>query len=194
MNSSLVLPLLAALAMVAYSVWAARRRLQLSPEDSARAASVTFGFDDDERVQKWWLGVMYVGDLRPDVDYTSSAVTEARGLSGVQCGVGLSDRGRVSIVPMAALGALVQGRSSEPAMPLFLFSASPRVVLGIDAVSSHERLVRELKRGPRLRSSDGGMADYELIHIEAPELPAGATLWLDPAGARTLLATTGGGV
>lgn len=179
-------PILCLVALALYYVVYFKRRASAGPGGDSPASSLAFGFDPEERVVNWWLAVLYVGPLRPDVDDSSWVLAEVKGLRGQQCGVALSERGRVSVTPMSALGRAVYRSSSSGSKPIQLFSEQPRLTPGSEAFSEHLKLQKELGHAPRLRSSAGGVKAYELCHIVGPELPEGVTLWLDPAGATEL--------
>jgi hypothetical protein len=165
-----------------------------------------FGFDPGERLTHAWFGVMYVGPLRPDVDFSTLRVSPriiAIGssqpfgmpeLTGRTCRVALSDRGRLAVSlevdddssardQLRALAAQSSGMQ-----PLQQFGPDPRPELwSADRAFSKVPGWRDaMGTAPRLRGRTGELVSYELLHIVGPELPKGLTLWLDPEGARYL--------
>jgi hypothetical protein len=166
-----------------------------------------FGFEPGEQLTQAWFGVMYVGPLRPDVDYSTVRVNPrifAPGssqpfgmpeLTGRTCRVALSDRGRlaVSIEVSEDSSATEQLRSlaaqGTGMVPLQRFGPQPPPLIqrAEDAFASLASGREALGEAPRMRGATGALVTYRLIHITGPELPQGLTLWLDPAGVERLL-------
>lgn len=165
-----------------------------------------FGLAPGERLERSWFGVMYVGPLRPDVNYATLRVVPrvvALGsaeswsmpeTTGRTSRVALSDRGRLAVSievsedsegsdQLRALAALGSGY-----VPLQQFGPEPRPSVSSAAQAFGSRLGWRAALGepPRMRGASGSLVTYELVHIAGPELPAGVTLWLDPDGVRHL--------
>lgn len=165
-----------------------------------------FGLAPGERLERSWFGVMYVGPLRPDVNYATLRVAprilalgsaEPWGMpetTGRVSRVALSDRGRLAVSievsedsegneQLRALAAVGSGY-----VPLQQFGPEPRprVASAADAFGGRPDWRGALGEPPRMRGASGALVTYELLHITGPELPAGVTLWLDPDGARYL--------
>jgi hypothetical protein len=165
-----------------------------------------FGFGPDEQLTHAWFGVMYVGPLRPDANYSTLRVNprvigmgmgHAIGMpesTGLTCRVALSDRGSlgVSLEVGDDSDAAEQLKSvvgaSSGMLPLQRFGPEPRPdVLGAEkAFGRVAGWESALGTAPRMRGASGALVTYELVHIVGPELPAGLTLWLDPDGVRQL--------
>jgi hypothetical protein len=182
-----------------------RRRRGGGPLDAQQAWREEFGFEPAEQLTHAWFGVMYVGPLRPDVDYSTVRVNPrifALGtaqpfgmpeLTGRTCRVALSDQRRlaVSIEVSEDSSASEQLRSlaAQGGMsPLQRFGPEPppRIQSPAEAFSNAPGWSEALGEPPRMRNATGALVSYDLIHITGPELPRGVTLWLDPAGSAEL--------
>jgi hypothetical protein len=190
-----------------HSFWRARRsNTGGGVADAQQAWREEFRFEPGEQLTHAWFGVMYVGPLRPDVDFSTLRVNPriiAPGsaqpfgmpeLTGRTCRVALSDRRRlaVSVEVSADSSAGEQLRSlaaqSSGMSPLQRFGPEPppRIQSAKEAFTTVASGRETLGQPPRMRGASGELVTYELIHITGPELPQGVTLWLDPAGVKYL--------
>jgi hypothetical protein len=188
-----------------HSFWRSRRGGKGAP-DAQQAWREELGFAPGEQLTQAWFGVMYVGPLRPDVDYSTVRVNPrifAPGsaqpfgmpeLTGRTCRVALSDRGRLAVSievsedssageQLRSLAA--QGSGMSP-LQRFGPEPPPRIQSAKEAFPSVASGREALGPAPRMRGATGDLVTYQLIHITGPELPQGITLWLDPAGVERL--------
>jgi hypothetical protein len=202
-----VLIFLAIGAWYLHSFWQKHRAGGGGASAAQQAWREELGFEPGEQLSHAWFGVMYVGPLRPDVDYSTVRVNPrifAPGsaqpfgmpeLTGRTCRVALSDRGRLAISievsESSSAGEQLRSLAAQGAgmSPLQLFGPEPppRIQSAEQAFASIASGRDALGPPPRMRGATGELVSYQLVHITGPELPSGITLWLDPAGARFLM-------
>ncbi|HLV64299.1 MAG TPA: hypothetical protein VKY73_00740 [Polyangiaceae bacterium] len=153
-----------------------------------------FGLAPDEIATHRYFGLMYVGPLRPDVDFAVSyGYGYKRVVGGAQCRVALTSHGRLAIawestLPFARFRRVLTQTPPDAENHSFRFGPRPRPRIRIGhEVFPPDIVAKERRIAPRLYSyTAGGIFDYELVHIDGPEHEQGFTLWLAPPDVEAL--------